>query len=60
MSFLSFDAECMFSPVIIILFNKKVTKQVHKKIGISNYTRDHSTSIKSAKKGWSSADIKSQ
>ena len=40
----------MFSPVTIILFNKKATKQVHKKIGIFNYTRDHSTSIKVLKK----------
>ena len=42
------DAVCMrlSSPVIIIIY-KKTNKQVHKKFGIFNQSRDHSTSMKS-------------
>ena len=40
------DAVCVGSPVIIIIY-KKTNKQVHKKFGIFNQSRDHSTSMKS-------------
>ena len=47
MPFPSFDAVCVGSLVIIIIFTKKkVNKQVHKIFGIFNYSRDHSTLIK--------------
>ena len=48
--FLSFDAVCVSSPVIIILFFKKVNIQVHKKLEFS--TRVGTISSETS---WSSA-----
>ena len=42
------------SPVTIKLFSKKLTNKYMKKFGIFNYSRDHSTSIKSTETSWSS------
>ena len=48
------DAVCMGSPAIIKLFTKKVKNKYMKKFGIFNYSRDHSTLIKSTETSWSS------
>ena len=53
-----FDCRGAFEHFLIrtaILFCKKVNKQVHKTIGIFNYSMDHSTLIKSTETNWSSA-----
>ena len=44
------DVVCVGSPVIIIIYKRKFNKQVCRKFGIFNWSRDHNTSIKSTKR----------
>ena len=59
MPFLSFDAVCVGSPVIIIIVYKKLTNKYIKILEFSNKSRDHCTLIKVLKQAGVMHDIKS-